>query len=222
MGSDENQRKAFEFLTKHLDSQEAFTKKDLENVTTWRGKTFQTYWSKQYEQFMLSAPNNRYRVSESFRRFTDWEKFRQHVTQVRSIATYKRLTYDNVLTFEFFMPLSNEAHLKTTLDVLFYKDTILARLKAQDTGQLLNRFPKKGDEDTDSYLNRLCEWVARQFVGYSISHVNGRFRASDLCTREEAASPPFHKYLIDETTAITRFIFPCQTQDEAAQIRWFL
>jgi hypothetical protein len=29
------------------------------------------------------------------------------------------------------------------------------------------------------------------------------------------------RYLIDETTAITRFIFPCKDKDEAATVRWF-
>ncbi len=223
MGGDENQRKVFEFLTEHLDSQEPFTKDDLERITTWQGKTFQTYWSKQYEQFFIPAPNGKYRVSESFRPFTDWDKFQQHVTQVRRVASdYKRLTYENVLIFEFFMPLTNEAHLKNTLDTLFYKDTILAKLKAQDQKELSTHFPSNPNEDNESYLKRLCDWIAPRFVGYSISHVNGRFRAEQLCTREEVASPSFRKrYLIDETTAVTRFIFPCQDKNDAAQIRWF-
>jgi len=223
MGSDENQKKVFEFLTEHLDSQEQFTTEDLESITTWKGKTFQTYWSKQFEQFVTSVQNNKCRVSESFRPFTDWDKFRQHVTQVRRIASdYQELIYKDVLTFEFFMPLSNEAHLKTTLDALFYKDTILARLKAQDESELYQHFQKEPNEDKEAYLKRLCEWIAPRFVGYSTTHVNGRFRAERLCTREEVANPSFRKrYLIDETTAVTRFIFPCEDENDAAQIRWF-
>src|SRR5437899_5684613 len=123
MSSDENQRKVFEFLTDHLDSQEPFSKAELERITTWKRKTFPTYWSKQYEQFVVGAPNNQYLVSESFRPFADWNKFQQHVTQVRRVLSdYKPATYIN-LTFEFFMPLSNEAHLKITLNSLFYKHT---------------------------------------------------------------------------------------------------
>ena len=223
MGSDENQRKVFEFLTEHLDSQEPFSKEEFEGITTWRGKTFQTYWSKQFEQFVIPVSNNKYCISESFRPFTDWDKFRQHVTQVRRIASdYKNLTYVNVLTFEFFMPLSNEAHLKSTLDTLFYKDTILARLRVQDESELFKHFPNQLNEDKEDYLKRLCDWIAPRFVGYSISHVNGRFRAEQLCTREEVANPSFRRrYLIDETTAVTRFIFPCQDEKDAAQIRWF-
>jgi hypothetical protein len=223
MGGDENQKKVFEFLTEHLDSQEPFTKEDIQKITTWQRKTFPTYWSKQFEQFVIPAPNNKYCVSESFRPFTDWDKFRQHVTQVRRIASdYKPSIYINVLSFEFFMPLSNEAHLKATLDALFYKDTILARLKAQDEAELFKHFPKNSGEAKEAYLKRLCDWIAPRFLGYSISHVNGRFRAGNLCTREEAAQPTFRRrYIIDETTAVTRFIFPCQDAEDATRIRWF-
>jgi hypothetical protein len=127
-----------------------------------------------------------------------------------------------VLIFEFFMPLSNEAHLRTTLDALFYKDTLLARLRAQDEEELYKYFSLEPKEDKDAYWGRLCNWIAPRFVGYSISHVNGRFRAERLSTREEAAAPAFRKrYLIDETTAVTRFIFPCQDKDDAERIRWF-
>jgi len=223
MGTDANQKKAFDFLSAHLDSQEPFTTEEFERTTTWRGKTFSTYWSKQFAQFAVAAPNNKYRVSEAFRPFADWDKFRQHVTQVRRISSdYRNLIYENVLSFEFFMPLSNEAHLRSTLDALFYKDTILARLKAQDELELFKQFPKDPKENNEAYFDRLCDWIAPRFVGYSISHVNGRFRSEQLCTQKEAASPPFRKrYLVDETTAVTRFIFPCESQSEAAQIRWF-
>jgi hypothetical protein len=223
MASDENQRKVFDFLTQHLESQEPFAKEDIQNITTWKRKTFPTYWSKQFEQFVTDATNNKYRVSESFRPFADWEKFQQHVTQVRRIASdYKALTFDKVLTFEFFLPLSNEAHLRTTLDSLFYKDAIVAKLKAQDQGELLNQFPKRNNESEEAHLERLCGWLSDHFAGYSISHVNGRFRAEQLSTKKEVADPSYRKrYLIDETTAVTRFIFPCQDVDEVEQVRWF-
>jgi hypothetical protein len=220
MAGDENQRNVFEFLTDHLESQEPFTTAQLEAVTTWRGKTFQTYWSKQYEQFVIPALLGSYRVSESFRPFTIWEKFQQHVTQVRRISSdYKRSSYLN-LTFEFFMPLSNEAHLRTTLDNLFYKDAILAKLKTQDETELFSNYSKLPNETSEAYLDRLCNWIANRFVGYSISHVSGRFRAGQLSTREEVANLRT-RYLVDETTAVTRFIFPCQGPEEAKQIRWF-
>jgi hypothetical protein len=223
MATDENQRKIFEFLTDRLDSQEPFTKAELESITTWQGDTFRTYWSKQLKQFVLDASTGKFRVSESFRPFADWDKFQQHVTQVRRVSSdYEKKIYDHVLIYEFFMPLTNEAHLRTTLDTLFYKDTILAKLNAQDDRSLFDHFPKESIESKDAYLERLCDWIAPRFVGYSISHVNGRFRAEKLSTREEAHNPSFRKrYLIDETTAVTRFIFPCKDNDDAERIRWF-
>jgi hypothetical protein len=94
----------------------------------------------------------------------------------------------------------------------------------------------------------LCDWIAKRFGGYSIAHVNGRFRIQDLATRVVAADSESggKPYLIDETTAIVRFIFPCgkpirrepphavtnyddpdeapedqKALDEASSIRWF-
>jgi len=63
--------------------------------------------------------------------------------------------------------------------------------------------------------------VAGKFVGYSIGHVSGRFRNEDLATRDEAAKiEKLRRYLTDETTAVTRFIFPCEGEDEVERVRW--
>jgi hypothetical protein len=52
--------------------------------------------------------------------------------------------------------------------------------------------------------------------------VAGRFRGEEVCTRSEAAElENTRRYLIDETTAVTRFIFPCDDADEAERVRWF-
>ena len=58
----------------------------------------------------------------------------------------------------------------------------------------------------------------------SISHVNGRYKAEDgVLTMQEATALQERagRYLIDETTAITRFIFPCKDKEEAEVVRWF-
>jgi hypothetical protein len=218
MGDAQNQRKAFDFLIKLFDSQELFTKEEFEQATTWSKKSFDTYWSKQYKSLVVQATNNRYRVSDSFRRIAEWRKFREYVTQVRSVTStdYEDLIFKSVLTFEFFLPLTNEGHLRTTLDSLFYKDTLIAR------EDLYQHFPKNDQEKKPEYVERICEWIAPRFVGYSMSHVSGRFRAERLSTRREVADFPARKrYLIDETTAVTRFIFPCKDEDEAKLIHWF-
>jgi hypothetical protein len=81
------------------------------------------------------------------------------------------------------MPLTNEGHLRTALDALFYKNTILSRLKTLDRIRLEKRFSKEQGEQETDYFNRISSWVSGRFGGYSISHVNARFLASSLRTQ---------------------------------------
>src|SRR5216684_1581882 len=166
----ENQHKVFEFFVERFKSQKTFTKKEVEAVTNWQGKSFSTYWSKQFKQFVVPAGGNVFRVSEAFRPFARWETFQQHVTQVRRVSSdYTLLVHDSVLVFEFFMPLTNETHLRNALDALFYKDTVLRRLRATGSTKLREHFSAQDDESEDAYLGRLCEWIAKRFQGYSIT-----------------------------------------------------
>jgi hypothetical protein len=250
MGNTENQRAVFDFLVAHYKSQERFTKAELEAQTTWRGKTFSTYWTKLYEKFTLASGTNSFRVSDPFRPFISWSRFQRHVTQNRDSSEYTLLRYDSLLIFEFFMPLTNETHLRTALDALFYKDSIVSRLKACERQDLSRVFPLETNEIESHYFDRLCDWLASRFQGYSVTTVSGRFRAHDLMTIRDAAKieEDYDRYLVDETTAIVRFIFPCGNpvrrgsgsvidfddpetdstdlagiagRDEAKKIRWF-
>ena len=242
----ENQRQVFEFLAAHFKSQKPFTKSELKDVTSWKGTTFPTYWSKQYKPFFVPAGNNSFRVSEAFRRYANWKAFRAHVTQVRSVADYTVLRHDSVLIFEFFMPLTNESQLRTTLDALFYEDTIRTRLKVIGRATIERFFDSAEGELDDGYFARLCKWIEKRFVGYTVMTVDGRFRAQDLMPIAKAAeiAESGDRYLIDETTAIVRFIFPCGNpvthspgavdldqpasdqgdssgEEEAKKVRWF-
>ena len=53
--------------------------------------------------------------------------------------------------------------------------------------------------------------------------MSGRFRAEKLGNMAEVTTIQAEggRYLIDETTAITRFIFPCKDTDEAELVSWF-
>jgi hypothetical protein len=218
----DNQKQAFEFLVDHLDSQEPFTRDEFKSVANWTGSTFPTYWSKQFKPFMVEVDGGQLRVSEAFRPYTTWERFRQHVTQVRRVTStdYKHFKYDNLLVYEFIMPLTNEAPLRDTLDALFFKDTILAKLKSLDIAELEAHFSRDNNEAEKEYLDRICGWISKTFVGYPVSHVGGRFRTEKLSTREEAAEiERRRRYLIDETTAVTRFIFPCD--EDHQRVDWF-
>ena len=43
-------------------------------------------------------------------------------------------------------------------------------------------------ESDKTYLDRVIDWFGEQVRGYSISHVNGRFRAEDVVLPRQAAA----------------------------------
>ena len=57
------------------------------------------------------------------------------------------------------------------------------------------------------------DFIESTIGGYSIYLVNGRYRADALASRGEVVSRPFAygPYIVDETTAIVRFILPVET-----------
>jgi hypothetical protein len=159
-----------------------------------------------------------------------WTKFRRHVSQKRRLTfEYDHSTYETVLLFDFFLPLTNETVLRMSLDSLFYKDTIQKQLLAIGIQTLRQQFKTAKDLNDDEFLQELATWIGDRFGGYSISHVSGRFKARPdkgepaILTMQEATALQERagRYLIDETTAITRFIFPCRDKEEAETVRWF-
>jgi hypothetical protein len=224
MPSDLPQRRALIFLREHLQTQMPFTRAQFSEVTGWTGATLTTYWSKQFKRFFVPVPPNQFRVSEAFRPFLTWKKFQHHVTQHRRIAAdYHRLEHEIVVIYEFFMPLTNETALRTTLDALFYRDNVIPKLRAIPELEIVAHMPLNQGETIEQHLDRVATWIGDHFGGYSIYHVNGRFKAGSLLTREQAAAREIQgfRYLVDETTAVTRFIFPCTDQAEAGLVRYF-
>src|SRR5438876_6972288 len=121
MADSSKQRKAHQFLLDRFGKDETFKRPELQVATGWPDASFDTYWSKQFKPLLVPVRDGEYRVGEVFRRFTDWDQFQQHVTQVRrTAAEYTVFTHERVILFEFFMPLSNENYLRTALDSLFY------------------------------------------------------------------------------------------------------
>jgi hypothetical protein len=218
---DENQRRVFEFLLAHLESKAVFTREELFAVTDWKGTTPKTYWSKQYRPLLIKVGSS-YRVAEVFSRYATWDKFQQHVTQMRRVTStdYEHSSFERVRIYEFFMPLTNETHLRVALDALFFRDSVDARLSTIPETELRANFPRDPGESDATYTNRLADWISDHFGGYSVYHVSGRFRAMPLKRRSELTDPKT-RYLVDETTAVTRFIFPCATDDEADLVAFF-
>lgn len=207
------QKKAHKFLLDNFKSQDSFSKNDFKVVTGWNDSSFNTYWTKQFKTLLVKTPKNLFRVSEAFRRFVDWGKFKNHVSQTRKVAEdYSTLTYDNVILFEFFMPLTNEGYLISSLDSLFFKDSVESRLKTIEQDKLEEKIPREEGETDDNYHERVCDLISTTFGGYSISHVSGRYRADRLKTHQEIHDDLLNnhdRYLVDETTAVVKFIFPC-------------
>lgn len=230
-----DQRAAFDFVREKFRTQEAFTKADLQRQTSWAWKSVTAYWSKQFEPFVKPVPpllkgaaqkSQKFRVTRAFLPFGTWSKFRRHVSQKRRLTfEYKHEMYPTVLLFDFFLPLTNETVLRMSLDSLFYKDRIQKQLLALGISDLRAHFKGTDGTNDDAYLQELTMWIGDHFGGYSISHVNGRFKAASVgvLTMAEAAALQERagRYLIDETTAITRFIFPCKDQAEARTVQWF-
>lgn len=205
------QQAAHRFLHDNAANGTAFTFLDLATSVGWTERTAGDYASKHFGAYLTKVDEDRYRVLPAFKRVT-LDEFLDLVTQVKKpIATYERSTSDALVTYEFLLPLTKEDKLRDALDELFYADT-LAQLVGEMKELLPAIFPRNSDELDDTYEARAVAMVAKLIGGYSVSHVSGRFRfASTIASREEAARSLVAKkrYLIDETTAIVRFIIPC-------------
>jgi hypothetical protein len=237
------QRAAFEFLREKYGTQELFTIDQFQAAAGFTDESIGAYLSKQFRDLLVEVSPGRFRVSLAFRQYATWPKFRDNVVTQNRILTheYSGSSYENVVMFEFFMPLRNEESLRVALDGLFFKDSINFRLRTINEADLKHQFPTQSTENEEEYFERICCWLADRFVGYSISPVSGRFRVGELKTRAEVLKQESNtpdRYLADETTAAVRFIFPCKVKpptpglplsggyeealrEEAASIRWF-
>lgn len=207
---DLNERR-LNFFQTHYASTEPFSKQDL--INSVNDPNMDTYFSKYYRQLFELSPNdpNLYFVSSRFRQFNTIEKLTKYFSQVTHIkGEYQAEYYREVLVFEFFLPFNNESNLRAVLDDLFYKDTIKVMIARIDQEELFRAFPKDNYDTDEIYYENLYKWISNKFCGYSIGTVSGRFIATVLKTFSEVSEllSKGQHYLIDETTAIVKFIFP--------------
>lgn len=159
-----------------------------------------------------SKSSKKYQVKKEFLRISESE-FLANFTQTRLLLPeYSRSKNESVIQFEFLLPLSKEEQLKRALDELFYSDSLEMRITELGTDNLSKIIPRD-NLDEQQYREKVINEVSSYFSGYSISHVQGRFRASNICSRADAAEliRRSERYLIDETTALVRFIAPCNS-----------
>jgi hypothetical protein len=217
-----SQAQAHQFLLRHLENGTTFTRDEFRNATGWPPRTFRTYWSKRFTQVVERVGVGKYRVAGAFEKFRGVSAFRRYMSQAtRERGVYALTKFPTVVTYEFYLPLAHEAALRRKLDALFYEDSVMPRLRRMNQDQLEALLPSQMLLDDLPTIERAREFVNRRFSGYSIYHVNGRFRADDLKTQTDAAesSSKGEPYLIDETTAVVRFIFPCGSESEADTTR---
>jgi len=138
------QQAAFEFLREKYNTQELFSLDQFQSASGFTDESMVTYLSKQFRDLLVEVSSDKYRVSLAFRQYATWPKFRDNVVTQNRILThdYSGSSYENVVMFEFFMPLRNEESLRVALDGLFFKDSITFRLHAIDEGELKQHFPK--------------------------------------------------------------------------------
>jgi len=206
----DKQRKAFDFFTARLKDQREFNLQEVADYCGWKIATPKSYLTKKWKDLLTATGAKSFRVRREFNRITE-EQFLGQASQNTPIYTdYSRNAHQYTVVFEFLLPLTREDKLRNALDELFYSDCLRQRI--QEVGldamqKVLDRTPGLSDEE---FLDELVE-RASVFGGYSIQHVQGRFRAGDMKSRKEAGGMlgAGERYLIDETTAVVKFIIPC-------------
>jgi len=205
----DQQIRFYNFLRKRAETQDSFTIEDIMKATAWAQSTARTYVAKQVKD-LIKRTDTGLRVRRELLRIS-MADFLALVTQKeRILPKYERTLYENLVTYEFLLPLTKEDTLRRTLDELFYRDTLEQRLHQIEPKTLEEALMRLESEGDDDYISRVAEVVSHLFNGYSITHVNGRFLAAPLASRNEVIG---QRYIIDETTAIVRFIIPCRCSE---------
>jgi len=231
MADQTKQKAVYAFLNEYARSGATFTTNDLNAKMGWKGQTASTYRSKHFDAYLEKVSRGTYRVLPEFRRVS-WDEFQEIVTQVRHpFASYDRATYQAVVVYDFLMPLTREDKLRKALDELFYRDTLKRRILEVGVATMAETIPREIGDNDDEYVDRVIAFIGDRIGGFSISHVSGRFRTGAILSREKSAEQIARDipYLIDETTAVVRFIIPCLSSrtahgvdfnlDEPAQAR---
>ena len=212
MTTSDSQISMYLLLRRYAYSQEVLSFDEIHRVTNWTRGTFDnTYYGKMYRDFMTKCEGG-YKVHTDFARVTQ-EDFRAHVTQSRSFyGKYRQVSYSRTIIYEFLLPLTREDKLRRSLDELFFKNTLDQRYSEIDEHVLQQAISRNEKETDSSYRDRVLTMLGNLIGGYSIGHVQGRYRALELMSQQEAAKrheTQGQQYLHDETTASVRFIIPC-------------
>lgn len=208
--------KTFNFLVRHAKTEEPFSAQDFSTRSDLDAAEAETLLNERLQE-LVERDGDNYRAKPEILRVRR-DDFKELLEEKKRLfSNYLLEVSPSILIYEFFMPLSREDRLREALDNLFYRDTIEQRI--HEIGIVQIRAGLKLAEDTDEQKVRqiVFDFIQSTIGGYSIYLVNGRYRADLLTSRAEVLQRPFGTgpYIVDETTAIVRFILPVET--EAAQ-----
>lgn len=207
-------RRAFDFLTAKARDGQGFTRQELAEAANWTQENSNTNLSKRLRELVREEDGVLFAKAEMLKvRLSDFQDlFRQ---KQRLFTDYELKVTPSVLVYEFFMPLAREDRLRETLDSLFFTDTIDQRIReigVENIREAMGLGYAYSPEQISSFVH---DFVGNTIGGYSLYHVNGRFRADSLASRAEVAqrSLALGPYIVDETTAVVRFILPVEVPE---------
>lgn len=210
MARDNRTRRAHSFLAERARSGKHFTVDDLAAATGWKSSTVRTYVDGLWHELVIEHPDGTLTARPEFTR-VDLEAFRALGSNRRQLfASYDRTAFREVVTYEFFLPLTREAELRLALDEMFFADTVRRRLDEVGVDRITEWCGRSVEEGDAALLERAIGLFSDRFGGYSIVHVSGRYRRGPLLSRRDAADrfATGERYLVDETTAVVRFTVP--------------
>ena len=205
-------RRAFDFLVEHAQAGKQFSIEQLSTETGWDiGETQENILLRLSD--LIDQKGDSYFAKPEILRVR-LDDFRELLYQKKRLFTdYTLEISPSILIYEFFMPLSREDRLREALDNLFYRDAIEQRIQEIGIPRIRDGLKLPPEYSGENIHEFVIDFIESTIGGYSIYLVNGRYRADALASRQEAVSRPFAygPYIVDETTAIVRFILPVET-----------
>ena len=205
-------KRAFDFLVAHAQERKHFSVEQFSSEAGWTIVETQANIPNRLSDLVYEERGTPFAKPEMLR--VRYDDFKELLYQNRRLFTdYILEVSSSILIYEFFMPLSREDRLREALDNLFYRDTIEQRIQEIGISQIRAGLKLSSEISEDNIRMLVFDFMESTIGGYSIYMVNGRYRADALASREEvvARSFAYGPYIVDETTAIVRFILPVET-----------
>ena len=212
MTKSKNIKELFNFLVEYAQEKTTFSAQALADKAGWELAETEENIANRLSDLIEEKDGEYIAKPEILRvRLND---FKELLHQKKRLFTdYVLEVSPSVLIYEFFMPLSREDRLREALDNLFYRDTIEQRIQEIGFDQIRAGLDLPADHSNEKIQRLVFDFMESTIGGYSIYLVNGRYRADLLASRAEVVNRPFAygSYIVDETTAIVRFILPVVT-----------